>query len=99
MTIATFKLMCISVLQCVMQVEPDTDIVTKAYKHKLQRLTCGPYHALSYNMLVLLMQLGFPFASPDILAASNACRIRIATKCPGVGDCWEDLKRVLDSNV
>eukprot|EP00959_Pyramimonas_sp_CCMP1952_P169597 3542777-Pyramimonas_sp.AAC.1 len=73
-----------------MQVETDTDIVTRTYNHMLQ---------LSYNMLVSLMQLGFPFEYPDILAASNACCIRFATKCPGVGDCWEDLKRVLDSNV
>ena len=50
----------------------------------LQRLTCGPYNAFSYNMLVSMKKLGFPIESPEITALSTACRVRLAHKCPGI---------------
>eukprot|EP00959_Pyramimonas_sp_CCMP1952_P129117 2699771-Pyramimonas_sp.AAC.1 len=43
-TIATLKIMCLSVLQLVMLILPLSPFVTMTYKHMLQRFTRRPYN-------------------------------------------------------
>eukprot|EP00959_Pyramimonas_sp_CCMP1952_P284767 5953416-Pyramimonas_sp.AAC.1 len=78
MTVSTFLVICLSVLQFVIQVEPVPKQVMQIYKHMLQCLTNGPYNAFSYNMLVSLQKLGFSVEPPDLVALSRARRARLA---------------------
>eukprot|EP00959_Pyramimonas_sp_CCMP1952_P406226 8513427-Pyramimonas_sp.AAC.1 len=80
-TLSTFQVMCLSVLQFVLQLYPVPQHVLKIYQETLQLLMAAPRHSFSYNMITRLKSLGFDCEAKEIVSLSAASRVRFAASC------------------